>query len=132
MDEALRRYYLQQLGLETWLRHSRSKNTTFKVLIVNDLNSSYDEGSKSLLLNMLQAIGLKEADVAMGSGSGRNAPVVLSLCQDPYRLKTLRGRVHYLGDRPLVVSHHPVRLLENPQDKKQAYDDLLLLQQALV
>ncbi len=38
----------------------------------------------------------------------------------------LRGRVHALGDVPLVVTYHPAYLLRSPSQKRKAWDDLCL------
>ena len=38
----------------------------------------------------------------------------------------LRGRLHYLGDIPLVVTYHPAYLLRSPTQKRKAWDDLCL------
>ncbi len=38
----------------------------------------------------------------------------------------LRGRVHQLGDTPLVVTYHPAYLLRSPSQKRKAWDDLCL------
>ncbi len=38
----------------------------------------------------------------------------------------LRGRVHRIGDVPLVVTYHPAYLLRSPADKARAWEDLCL------
>ncbi len=38
----------------------------------------------------------------------------------------LRGKVHQLGDTPLVVTYHPAYLLRSPSQKRKAWDDLCL------
>ena len=38
----------------------------------------------------------------------------------------LRGRVHRLGDLPLVVTYHPAYLLRSPAQKRKAWADLCL------
>jgi len=38
----------------------------------------------------------------------------------------LRGRVHRLGDTPVVVTYHPAYLLRSPTQKRKAWDDLCL------
>lgn len=44
-------------------------------------------------------------------------------------LNRMRQHVHQYGNRPVIVSYHPAYLLRNPNDKKKAYADLLMLQQ---
>lgn len=38
----------------------------------------------------------------------------------------LRGKVHRLGDTPLVVTYHPAYLLRSPSQKRKSWDDLCL------
>lgn len=40
-------------------------------------------------------------------------------------LKMLRGKPHHYGEIPCVPSFHPDYLLQNPRDKKDAYNDWL-------
>ncbi len=43
----------------------------------------------------------------------------------------LRGRVHQLGGRPLIVTYHPSYLLREPAQKRKAWEDLKLMMQVL-
>jgi uracil-DNA glycosylase len=38
----------------------------------------------------------------------------------------LRGQVHHLGERPMVVTYHPAYLLRSPLEKRKAWEDLRL------
>jgi len=38
----------------------------------------------------------------------------------------LRGRLHHLGDVPLVVTYHPAYLLRSPTQKRKSWQDLCL------
>jgi len=38
----------------------------------------------------------------------------------------LRGQVHRLGNRPVVVTYHPAYLLRSPGEKRRAWQDLVL------
>lgn len=38
----------------------------------------------------------------------------------------LRGKLHYLGDIPLVVTYHPAYLLRSPRQKAKSWQDLCL------
>ena len=38
----------------------------------------------------------------------------------------MRGKVHRLGDIPLVVTYHPAYLLRSPTQKRKSWDDLCL------
>ena len=43
----------------------------------------------------------------------------------------LRGKVHQLGEVPLVVTYHPAYLLRSPTQKRKAWDDLCLASRVL-
>lgn len=53
------------------------------------------------------------------------------LSKEVLPLNRLRGRVHYYGEFPFIVSYHPAYLLRNPIDKKKAYVDLLTVKHYL-
>ncbi len=55
---------------------------------------------------------------------GRSAAQALLRNDAP--LGQLRGRVHYLGDLPVVVTYPPSYLLRNPGEKAKAWADLCL------
>jgi len=38
----------------------------------------------------------------------------------------LRGKVHRLGETPLIVTYHPAYLLRSPSQKRKSWDDLCL------
>ncbi len=46
-------------------------------------------------------------------------------------IASLRGRVHRLDGRPLVVTYHPAYLLRNLPDKAKAWEDLLFARRML-
>jgi uracil-DNA glycosylase family 4 len=47
-------------------------------------------------------------------------------------MESLRNRIHYFNNVPLIVTYHPAYLLRNPIDKKKAYQDLLEVRERLV
>ena len=47
-------------------------------------------------------------------------------------LNNMRGKIHDYHGIPVLVSYHPVSLLHNPVDKKNAYLDLVQVKQMLV
>lgn len=55
---------------------------------------------------------------------GRFAVQSLLRSTDP--IGRLRGRVHRVGDIPVIVTYHPAYLLRSPQEKARAWDDLCL------
>jgi DNA polymerase len=46
-------------------------------------------------------------------------------------IASLRGRVHRLQGRPLIVTYHPAYLLRNLPDKAKAWEDLLFARRVL-
>jgi DNA polymerase len=46
-------------------------------------------------------------------------------------IASLRGRVHRVGDVPLVVTYHPAYLLRSLQEKAKAWEDLLFARRTL-
>jgi DNA polymerase len=46
-------------------------------------------------------------------------------------IASLRGRVHRLHGRPLIVTYHPAYLLRSLPDKARAWEDLLLARRVL-
>lgn len=60
---------------------------------------------------------------------GRSAANTLLGVDAP--IASLRGRVHQLGGRPLVVTYHPAYLLRNLPDKARAWEDLLFARRVL-
>jgi DNA polymerase len=46
-------------------------------------------------------------------------------------IASLRGRVHRLHGRPLIVTYHPAYLLRNLPDKAKAWEDLLFARRVL-
>ena len=48
------------------------------------------------------------------------------LLQSDAPVGRLRGKVHRLGDTPLVVTYHPAYLLRSPSQKRKSWDDLCL------
>jgi DNA polymerase len=47
-------------------------------------------------------------------------------------IASLRGRVHRVGDVPLVVTYHPAYLLRSLQEKAKAWEDLLFARRTLL
>jgi uracil-DNA glycosylase family 4 len=53
------------------------------------------------------------------------------LLQTKSSLESLRNKLHYYQDKPLIITYHPAYLLRNPADKKKAFCDLLFTQETL-
>ena len=43
----------------------------------------------------------------------------------------MRGKLHQLGDTPLVVTYHPAYLLRSPSQKRKSWDDLCLARRVM-
>ena len=56
---------------------------------------------------------------------------VQSLLKSSEPIGRLRGRVHTVEGRPVVVTYHPAYLLRNPADKALAWEDLCLAREVL-
>ena len=48
------------------------------------------------------------------------------LLQSDAPVGRMRGKIHRLGDIPLVVTYHPAYLLRSPSQKRKSWDDLCL------
>jgi len=55
-----------------------------------------------------------------------------NLLQRKEALSRLRGNTYHYHDIPVMVTYHPAYLLRSPQQKKQAYKDLLRVKSFLV
>jgi uracil-DNA glycosylase family 4 len=53
------------------------------------------------------------------------------LLQSDAPVGRLRGKVHQLGEIPLVVTYHPAYLLRSPSQKRKSWDDLCLAAQVM-
>lgn len=47
-------------------------------------------------------------------------------------LNKMRGKLHEYQGTPVLVSYHPAYLLRNPVDKRNAYEDMLVVKRLLV
>lgn len=81
----------------------------------------------SCLPYLRRQIALLAPDVLLALGSTA-AEALLGL-KSP--LGELRGKVHTLDGRPLVVTYHPAALLRNPNWKKPTWDDVRVVRQLL-
>ncbi len=142
MPENLHPYYLQQMGIETWTVRKPTVKTVKLMVVADALDSS--QAAKSLLVKMLGSIGLALKDVSIKTGLtskllaeiDMNPPLLLLAAGNAagqFFLKQpqITGTVHAYHNIPLVVSYHPADLLQHPVNKKQAWQDLLCIQQML-
>lgn len=102
------------------------------------LSRTSSDEAEQLLLNILKAIGVSiHQDVLMTEDTNLNllqAKVIVvmgeyeaqQLLRNEQPLMQLRGRVHMLNDKPVVVTYSLQHLLENLSDKAMAWEDLCL------
>jgi DNA polymerase len=53
------------------------------------------------------------------------------LLKATFPLNKMRGKLHEYQGTPVLVSYHPAYLLRNPMDKKNAYEDMLVVRKLL-
>jgi len=135
MDEALRQYYLQQMGIDTW--HLRGNSSSIKLMVIGDPLLLQN----MLMKAMLKSIGLLDEDVCIADASesvtmqiAKVMPQVIiavgqMACLALFNKEQTAGTLDVYQGIPVVVSYHPVHLLEHRLDKKKAYADLLSVQQ---
>lgn len=126
MDHA---YYLDQMGIERWVRRTVSQGVNPVVLLVicKENRIGPFEGRTQILFNqMLGCIGLDPSQVHYTSEQGwlkacslRNPRALLAMTD--LQEETISCNI------PIVFTQHPHDLLENPYNKKQVYQDLLQL-----
>ena len=134
------------MGIETWTTR-KTPLQKIKLWIIGETLDTNKQAS-SLFSKMLNSIELQPEDVSLKSNLSdnliqelnTNPPQLLLaigrvaidyLLNKSQPLDILRGEIHKYHNTPLVVSHHPTDLLLNPIDKKQAWQDLLFIQQLL-
>lgn len=140
----LQMYYLQAMGIDVWL--TREKNITrqtIKLLIIGAISSQ----SQALFNNMMQSIALDEKDFdcieasqsspSLAEKIAKAQPACLLVFSTDIAQFLLQkpvsagNQLHHYHTIPLVVSYHPDYLLQHPQEKKQAWRDLLMLKDLL-
>jgi uracil-DNA glycosylase family 4 len=47
-------------------------------------------------------------------------------------IHAVHGQIHHYHNIPLIVTFHPAELLQSPADKKNAWQDLLCVQNLLM
>jgi len=206
MSSQLRHYYLQQMGIDTWvkreeckskkhlvqlaadvslcvrcpLHHTRTQtvfargNPDAKLMIIGEAPGFYEDqqglpfvGQAGGLLNkMLNSIGLSGEDVYIANvlkcrppNDRDPQPDEISHCSNyltqqiaivsprlilavgrfagqfllnaSFPLNQMRNKIHEYQQIPMLVTYHPAYLLRNPFDKKNAFQDLMIVKQLL-
>lgn len=151
MSNTLHPYYLQQMGIETWLIRqppTKFESRPIKLMVICDVMDT-DTKTIGLLNKMLNSIDLLTEDICFKFSwtdeilqQITSSPPQLLLVMDSAAIKrllnettdsftTLRCKMHDYQGLPFVVSYHPADLLKRPADKKYAYQDLLYIQKTL-
>ena len=143
MKKALHPYYLQQMGIESWLIRNPPVEPSMPWIIGESMETNPQ--AEKLLNNMLSSIGLNRdkfqlqttlSDQLLQDINAHPPLFILAMGDAAVRFlfnqdastNHLRGTSHAFHQIPLVVSYHPLDLLNNPANKKQAYQDLLRIQ----
>lgn len=143
MSDLTQRYYLQQMGIETWIVRSGPgiKNSESVMMVVGIGVDEY-----RLFNKMVASIGLSDVNLYKMDGfnhdeltkqlravkpslifaAGCNAGQFL--LNETQSLDLMRATPHDYQGVPVIVSYHPNDLLRNPLDKRKTYQDLLCAQ----
>jgi hypothetical protein len=135
MLNPLHTYYLQQMGIETWVL----RTTTIQLMILGEpVNPGKPE---QLLKNMLKSIDVGSQQMKFFSTTSietltqhltRYSPqVFLAMGSASTDRDELRQYVDRFHNKPLLVIEHPNTLIHNLTNKKTAYQDLLRVQTLL-
>ena len=130
-------YYLQHMGIERWvLRPPRIQikkaNHDSLMVICNNQHGFFEGSSGVLFARMLQSIALLPEQVYLTmDGDQLNEEIARVKPRAILRCTSLRAGEVYVQETLVVTSYHPDHLLRCPSDKKQAYRDLLRVQQLL-
>lgn len=158
MQTSLQSYYLQQMGIETWVRRNQRPRASAVHLIAPkraessalvlfeggafDKAGQWIEGAAGRLLqNMLQSIGLSLDNTAVLFGDPEQMGDVVEshvvhlkpcviLVLDQTNQLSVGLRLKSLN-QPYISCTHPLNLLKQPSQKKSAYATLLQIKTKL-
>ncbi len=127
----------QQLGIVHWVTKQQPEVAISTNLVIIAETGTPNDAADLLLTAMLKAIDLTRDDVCVTDASQINhtqARLILAMGETAAQtllntdapLESLRGKLHQYGEQqtPLIVTYHPLDLIRNPADKKQAFVDL--------
>jgi uracil-DNA glycosylase len=147
--------YLNAMGIQTWqlrnkMEHVASYSISIDLIIIDETqeNEPFDGRTGQLLNAMLQAIGFDRDKVcitklcasSLEKQIARVKPKALLamghtaaqyLLDNNSLLDQLRGKIYEYHNTPLIVTYHPLYLLQNPINKGKAFQDLQLMLQTL-
>ena len=142
MPQNLRHYYLQQMGIEPWLiRKFETTAISSKIkLVIRSEGLPFEDKAANMLNKMLTSIGLSSDEVDLKGNDAISEPTLIlalgtaaaqNLLNSTASLSEMRGKIHNIQGQSVCVSYHPNDLLNQPKDKKNAYQDLRRVQQIL-
>ncbi|MCG8635248.1 MAG: uracil-DNA glycosylase [Desulfobacterales bacterium] len=138
---------IEAWGTAAWYRHgfaSRGPENA-GIMIIDSLGSFFEGPPGELLTKILTAMRLTPGQVYICNTSdfariqnhiNSNRPGVIIvlgeeagnlLLKREERLSAYRGEFHRFMDTPLMATHHPSALIENPGLKRQVWDDMQLV-----
>ena len=79
------------------------------------------------LPHLLRQIGLIQPRLILAMGRFASQ----ALLGTDATIASLRGRVHQYAGVPLIVTYHPAYLLRNPNAKKDVWDDMKMMMEAM-
>jgi len=127
-------YYLDQMGIERWVRRPLSVpyHSVLLLAISKENVGCFDGKAQVLFKRMLECIGL---DISQAHVTTERLWQIEFERHNPRVLWVMTGSdwVQKISElnKPTVVSNHIHDLLLNPIDKKQVYPQLLELRQFL-
>ena len=130
----MRDYYLQQMGIERWVSREKTKSQPLMVICEEHNAGPFIGKIGMLFTQMLQSIGLLPEHAyitALGAQLEQKIIRIKPRVILVYAPSIDHHHAFASQDIPVLSSHHPAHLLEYPADKKQAYHDLLRIQQLL-
>lgn len=144
MVKSLHPYYLEQMGIETWVIRKPTAQYTKPWILLDE----QDSNALKLFNNMLLSLEILLENVMVVSNLTEdtlqkiqiNPPLfILVLGQKAAKfllnidqtVNDLRGDIHSYHAVPVLVSYHPSELLKQPNHKKNAWKDLVLFNQKI-
>lgn len=153
ISPSLRLYYLQHMGIDTWIDRKDCVKSRITLMVISDaLGDEISQNRKEarLLKQMFTSIGLSDQDVSfhtltnypeqctklvtqIGVIQPRVIVALGSLVQQWFETNgvLLQPGMYEYQDIPVFVTYHPAYLLQHTCDKKKAYTDLLHVSQLL-
>jgi len=115
-------YYLQTMGIESWLMRHHTESIGSVMVVVEE--KIRDDQQNKLLYAMFRSIGLSEDDVCFVEYVETNSFRKHLQRAKPRVIIALGCKVDVHENTPVITMQHPSNLLQHPINKKKAYADL--------